>query len=125
MKTVLIVGIFLITGMVTEPWEAPRSADELKNPRSGDAKAKDEGEDVFLTYCWSCHGEDGSGNGPASKTVDPRPANLTALVVQQQTDGAIFWKISNGRNDMTPYQSVLSESQRWALVNYIRTLSIP
>jgi mono/diheme cytochrome c family protein len=125
MKTAFIISLFLIAGMATDPWEAPKSADNLKNPRSGDAKAASEGEDLYLSYCWSCHGDDADGKGPASANIDTPPANLTTKQVQQQTDGAIFWKIGNGRNDMAPYQDVLTEQQRWALVNYIRTLSKP
>ena len=37
-------------------------------------------------------------------------------------DGAIFWKITNGRPPMASYKLALKDSQRWQLVNYIREL---
>jgi mono/diheme cytochrome c family protein len=52
-----------------------------------------------------------------------QPADHISPPVQQQTDGAIFWKISEGNTPMPGYKKGLSETQIWQLVNYIRTLS--
>lgn len=123
MKSLFTVAVILFAAFMNSPWKAPDWADEMKNPRVGEADAITEGEDLYFSYCWSCHGEDGIGHGPASHTIDTTPADLTSTTVQQQTDGALYWKMSNGRNDMAPYEGVLSEDQRWALVTYIRTLS--
>jgi hypothetical protein len=41
--------------------------------------------------------------------------------VQGQTDGELFWKISNGRGAMPPWKH-LPEMERWRIVNYIRYL---
>ncbi len=38
-----------------------------------------EGHRYFLRYCASCHGIDGTGNGPVAKTLSTRPANLRLL----------------------------------------------
>jgi hypothetical protein len=48
-------------------------------------------------------------------------------VVQSQSDGALFWKITNGNPDRgMPSFSRLPELQRWQLVLYIRSLrSVP
>ena len=51
----------------------------------------------------------------------PKPANWTAAGVQSQSDGELFWKISNGRGAMPPWKH-LPEQERWEIVNYIRTL---
>jgi mono/diheme cytochrome c family protein len=42
--------------------------------------------------------------------------------VKKQTDGALYWKISNGRGNMPPYKEALSDEQRWQLVVYLREL---
>lgn len=104
-------------------WEAPKSADNLKNPLLNNKEAAKKGEKLFVQNCISCHGQSGLGNGIAASTLNPKPSNLTLSSVQKQSDGAIFWKISNGRNAMIPWKYTLSENQRWQLVNYIRTLS--
>ena len=55
--------------------------------------------------------------------LNPKPADHTSAKVQSQTDGAIFYKITTGRLPMAPYKDVLNDTQRWQLVNYIRTLA--
>jgi hypothetical protein len=39
-----------------------------------------------------------------------------------QSDGELFWKLSNGKGMMVPYKHSLNEEMRWQLINYIRTL---
>jgi len=63
------------------------------------------------------------GDGVASAGLSKPPADHTSPPVQQQTDGAIFWKISEGNTPMPGYKKGLSETQIWQLVDYIRTLS--
>jgi mono/diheme cytochrome c family protein len=42
---------------------------------AGDAEA---GKVMFTLYCVPCHGESGTGDGPAGIALDPRPRNFTA-----------------------------------------------
>jgi len=105
------------------PWKAPKSADELKNPFKNQKSSLSDGKMLFDQNCVSCHGDEGLGNGPASLSLNPKPANLTSKDVQKQSDGAIFWKITNGRGMMVSWKFTLSEKQRWYLVNYIRELA--
>jgi mono/diheme cytochrome c family protein len=37
------------------------------------------GELLYSTYCGSCHGEDGRGNGPVAKYLIGKPTDLTKL----------------------------------------------
>jgi len=100
------------------PWVAPADAKAMKNPVKGVGNAKKAVE----TNCVSCHGPGGKGDGPAAAALPPpKPANWTADAVQKQTDGELFWKISNGRGAMPPWKH-LPENERWEIVNYIRTL---
>ena len=100
------------------PWVAPADAKAMKNPVKGVGNAKKAVE----TNCVSCHGASGKGDGPAAAALPPpKPANWTAASVQSQSDGEIFWKMSNGRGAMPPWKH-LPEQERWEIVNYIRTL---
>ena len=72
--------------------------------------------------CVLCHGLQGKGNGEAGLTLDQKPANFLGFDVFNQTDGAIFWKITVGKSPMASYEELLSEDQRWKIVNYIRSL---
>ena len=80
------------------------------------------GQSLYNVYCRTCHGETGFGDGAAGSGLDPKPANFHRGRVQQQTDGAIFYKLSNGRGSMPAFKNSLSEEQRWQLVSYIRKL---
>lgn len=105
-----------------QKWKAPPEADKLKNPFEKDTEAWKKAESTFKNLCVICHGEKGKGDGIAGMALTPRPANLTSEAVQKQTDGAIFWKITNGNPPMASYKETLTEKQRWLLVKYIRHL---
>lgn len=106
----------------TEVWKAPVYADTLKNPYRWDTLAYREGKKIYESSCWSCHGKTGKGDGPASANLKKKPADHTGSIVQTQSDGALFWKISKGKGQMLPYERSFTKAQRWKLVNYIRKL---
>lgn len=99
-------------------WRAPAAAKNAKNPEKG----AEVGRKVAETNCTPCHGPGGKGDGPAAAALNPKPADWTSKKVQSETDGELFWKISNGRGAMPPWKH-LSEKERWQLVNYIRSLA--
>lgn len=122
---VSITGFIAGAGQSQETaWKAPASADTLKNPFSGDTLALKEGRKIYQSACWTCHGKFGKGDGPAAKGLSKKPADHTSPGFQDQTDGSIFWKISRGKGQMSPYEKIYSRAQRWKLVVFIRSLSI-
>lgn len=124
MKTLIVVLIIstLFMAFTNDPWIAPESADKIQNPIVSDVTSIKSGEKIFQSLCWSCHGKGGKGDGPVANSLTPKPGNLTSEGSQSQSDGAIFWKITEGRGAMSSYKSSLTTKQRWQLVNYIRTL---
>jgi len=103
------------------PWVAPEADKAKKNPLPDDKKVVEQGEKVAKVNCVSCHGAKGKGDGVAAAALTPKPADWTSSHVQSETDGELFWKISNGRGPMPPWKH-LPENDRWALVRYIRSL---
>lgn len=99
-------------------WKAPADAKAMKNPVKGVGNA----QKTVETNCVTCHGPKGKGDGVAAAALPPpKPADWTSAKVQSETDGELFWKISNGRGAMPPWKS-LPEKDRWEVVNHIRTL---
>ncbi len=103
-------------------WMAPESANEVKNPLANDPQAPIEGKKIFTSVCVVCHGESGKGNGAAGVALDPHPANFLSEHTRKESDGALFWKMTEGRPPMAPYKTQFTETQRWQLVTYIRKL---
>lgn len=119
----VLICLFLgVAATAQTNWKAPQSADQLKNPYAGNTTATTAGKTLYQQFCAICHGDKGKGDGLAGMTLKPRPANFTKEAIQTQTDGAIYWKITEGKAPMAAYKAVLTEQQRWQLVNYIRTL---
>ena len=120
---VLLILFFGLSGKaLCQAWVAPASADQLKNPYSGNAEAIKQGKAIFESMCSVCHGEKGKGDGSGSVTLTPAPANFLAISVRNESDGAIFWKLTNGNPPMAAYKDLITETQRWQVVNYIRQL---
>ena len=105
-------------------WVAPVWADTLKSPYHDEPLTLANGEELFGLYCASCHGESGYGDGAAGGALGQKPANFHDSIVKKQTNGALFWKISNGKGNMPPFQDVFTAEQRWQLVAYLRKLSV-
>jgi mono/diheme cytochrome c family protein len=98
-------------------WQVSPDAAARKNPLANRSDAVAGGKNVFLRECAQCHGAQGLG-GRRKRAPD-----LTASEVQEQADGALFWKITNGnpRHGM-PEWSRLPEGVRWQLVLFLRAL---
>lgn len=87
------------------------------------------GQERFGIYCAICHGDRGEGNGiihqravqiEESKWVPP--TNLLTQQIRDRQDGQLFQAISDGVRNMPAYRSQISESDRWAIVAYVREL---
>jgi mono/diheme cytochrome c family protein len=103
-------------------WLAPASADSLKNPLPITQESISKGEELYNMYCFSCHGDTGYGDGPAGGSMGIRPANFHDQKVIKQKDGALFWKLTNGKGNMPPFKEALTEEQRWQLIVFLREL---
>ena len=126
MKRYILLCLCLISFSVfaQDNWVAPLEAKEIVNPYNGNQIAAQKGGVLFQKLCWTCHGKSGLGDGPAGKNLNPQPKNFRLNSVQDQSDGELYWKISNGKGMMLPYKHSLNEEQRWQLVNYIRSFKI-
>jgi mono/diheme cytochrome c family protein len=119
----ILNAVFTKTFAQQKQWVTPKEAQVIKNPIAGNASTLAEGKKLYVTNCAPCHGDKGRGDGPAAQALSPKPADHSSAAIQNETDGALFWKLSEGRNPMPAYGKILTEQQRWELINYIRTLS--
>lgn len=101
-------------------WTAPAPEKGKQNPVPRTTGVQ-EGKKVFGTNCSIRHGPTGKGDGAGAAALNPKPKDLSAKAVRSQTDGELFWKISTGRGAMPSWQT-LPEKDRWAVVQYVRSL---
>jgi mono/diheme cytochrome c family protein len=102
-------------------WRAPEAACAVPNPIKPSAESIGRGQTTYEKSCAKCHGAEGRGDGKMVKALKAKPADLT-LLLPQQTDGEIFWKISEGKSPMPAFKKDLKPEQRWDVVNYLRKI---
>ena len=126
-KVITAIFFFISLTAVSQvkKFPSPASADTIKNPLKGITTATLEGKKIYTQFCATCHGNKGKGDGIAAPGLPKKPADHTSEFVQKQTDGAIFWIVTQGNNPMPTYKTTLTATQRWQVVNYIRTLAKP
>ena len=104
----------------------PGPYSSMTNPLPKTRETVQRGAAVYEQNCSSCHGATGAGDGPASQTLSPRPANL-ALFSQMpmaQWDPFMYWTIAEGGaqfgSAMPSFKDSLSKDDIWAVIGYIQ-----
>ena len=104
------------------------AAFKLGNPVPADNKSVDMGGRLFGIYCVPCHGKSGTGDGLVGAKLILKPWNLTSSSdmhpwdSKDYPDGYIFGMMTFGGAVMPIYAIDLSPTERWHVVNYIRTV---
>jgi mono/diheme cytochrome c family protein len=90
------------------------------------------GERVYLESCAACHGERGDGKGPEAARLKTKPRDFTGGIYKFRStpsgslprDEDIFRTVSRGvRSTSMLAQLHLSEKERWAVTEYLKTFS--
>ncbi len=87
----------------------------------GSGGGVEEGQAIYQTRCLSCHGEAGVGDGPTAKMLGIKPADLQKVVGEKSRE-EILETIAQGRNLMPAFGRSLSDKEREAVYEYLRTL---
>ena len=124
--TLLAAILFVVAFAALHPrdWSVPPEAKSRKNPVAlADFSANDT-RALYREKCASCHGNLGKGDGDDPPLWGPRPTDLTdAAHIGAQSDGELFFKITEGKRPMPSFKNRLSDRQRWELVLFLRSLS--
>lgn len=104
-------------------WTVPAKNSGMKNPVASSKESLATGKDLYAKHCKSCHGAAGLGDGPKAATLDVSCGDFSSKAFQAQTDGDLFFKVSEGKGKMPGFKKNIPEdNDRWALVNYMRTM---
>ncbi len=129
MTSSCVTSAFLITAAAFAPtilagnWNVPMQARELKNPVTMNEATLGAGAKLYTEHCTECHDERGRGIGEhvdyslqSILSIPSQPGNVPL------SDGELYWKITHGIGKMPSFAGVLTDHERWLMVNHIRAL---
>lgn len=126
---VFVTGILLLgittafTDFQKKPWNVPDASKNKRNPVASDAESIAAGKALYATHCKSCHGTKGLGDGSKAPQLKTEPGDFSKADFQSQTDGSLFYKTAEGRDDMPGFKKKIPDADDiWAIVNFMRTL---
>lgn len=105
-----------------ESFDMKDAAVAIENPVPATDDSIARGKYLYEINCLVCHGPDGRGDGPVGrKFVEKAPVDLNDAYTQEQADGQLFFSLTRGRVLMPFYRDALSPSERWDVINYVRS----
>ncbi|MBC8161520.1 MAG: c-type cytochrome [Roseiflexaceae bacterium] len=131
------IALLLLLVLAAEAWinrqnrsdtaliaRTPSSAANVqRSPLRVDTQTVLAGQQLYRSYCATCHGTTGRGDGPAMQGAAPL-ADLTPRVQPGVlSDAELYQRIAAGIPDtaMPAYAGQLTEAQIWHLVAYLRS----
>ncbi|HSH19219.1 MAG TPA: cytochrome c [Draconibacterium sp.] len=112
----IIVTLFLSTEVFAQEWLVPGAQKNAVNPQEYNLANVTKGKELYTKNCKSCHGDPGKNN---ALPLNPPPVDITSEKIQKNTEGELFYKITNGRGAMPQFKATISDDDRWRIVNYI------
>jgi mono/diheme cytochrome c family protein len=126
---VTLASVMIIAGLtamkfIKDPWAVPANYKTMKSKVPTSKQSIAEGKELFDMACASCHGSTGKGNGVKAKNMGIEMYDMSTADYQTKfTDGEIYYQSFIGRETWHDFRkAVPDETDRWNLVNYIRTL---
>lgn len=122
LSLLLLVAYLLLvkTGSYAQPWIVPDEYQKMAAPFLFNATTAKAGEVIYNKSCKSCHGEPGKNN---VAKINPLPKDPASKEYQNQSDGSLFYKVTNGKGPMPAFGNILKEEERWQVISFARTFN--
>ena len=125
-----LIGLLMVSSLLysftyyqAKPWAVPEKNAKMANPVKSDAESLKIGKEVWNKHCSVCHGKTGAGDGSKAAQLETAMEDISGAAVQGQSDGALYYKISEGREEMPSFKKKISDTEElWSVVNFMRTL---
>lgn len=126
----LLLGFGLFVGAAAplaaqegERWVAPARRAARTNPVESNDQTIQQGRELYVRECAPCHGANGNNDGPKAPKELKGKRKPSDPSLREESDGALFWKIAEGRGAMPSTNEFLNDRERWLIVIYLRTLA--
>jgi mono/diheme cytochrome c family protein len=116
----LLLIVLISFRLSAQEWVVPADNIGKLSPFAFNDSTRKAGADLYNVNCKSCHGDPGKNN--AIKLV-PLPPDPTSEKMQSNPDGALQFKIVQGRAPMPSFKNVLSLTDIWRVISYIRSFN--
>ena len=95
-----------------------------KNPVGFTEVSVARGKKIYVTQCALCHGDKGDGKGELATDMKlALPDFSKPDTLKERTDGELFAIIGGWKDPMPAQTGRLTDTHRWNLVNYLRSVS--
>lgn len=74
---------------------------------------------LYNTYCGSCHGSTGMGDGKAAASLQPAPKPLHQAI-KGKKDDALLKVLQDGQGQMPGWKNVLNNDQMKQILTYVK-----
>lgn len=111
---------FILQG--DDEWVVPDKYKNMENPTDDSKQNLTIGKNLYNKHCKSCHGAEGLGDGTKAAQLDTPCGDFSSEEFQSQSDGALFYKTTEGRDEMPAFNKTIGDDEdRWLIVRYMRT----
>ena len=134
LSTIVLSLVIMSFNQGPKKWVVPEKYQKMKNPVASDEVSIKIGKEMYERHCISCHGVTGKGDGTRAIKLNQTPGDFTSEAFKKESDGAIFYKMTEGHKDMPSFKRRIPSNDDVIdgsfgktgtpgdLINYIRTL---
>ncbi len=121
--TTILITVLSFTVLIAQSegeWVVPAEDSAKLSPFAFNEQSVESGEEAYYANCKICHGDPGEMN---YQPLQPEPGDITTDKIQQNSDGEIHYKVVTGRGAMPGFANVLTDTEIWNVVAYIRSFN--
>jgi len=116
----IVTFLVIVPDLAGQEWTVPDDKKGKLSTFQFDDNTRKAGEKIYSVNCMSCHGTPGKGN--YLKLVPP-PGDPATDKIQRNSDGEIFYKVTNGRGQMPSFKNALESDEIWHVISYLRSFN--
>lgn len=114
----LVILVLISSGLSAQEWVVPAEEGVKLSPFAFNDTTRKTGAELYITNCKSCHGDPGKNN---VINLVPPPPDIASAKMQSNTDGALHYKLAQGKGTMPSFKNTISSTDLWRVISYIRS----